>query len=261
MPFYGREFYADENVLVMNLEQEGAYLRLLWLCWQEGSIPPDTVKLAAMCKNVSARKFERTIWPALVGCFTPTPDGRLIHPKVEALRAAKDRFRDECSTAGKRGAEIRWRNRKDPSGEGMGYLIETPSNPDGVSMPVDCRLPIADCRLPNTHTEEPVRVARKAADLSSNDPPSCRFDEAWQRWPLKVERDAAARAWTSLVNISNEALVFACIDRFLASGQAGRGAISEFANWLFKVHRDNWASQWPPPPKSSVPVENRWSRS
>lgn len=71
MPWYGREFYADENVQVMTLDQEAAYLRLLWNCWQEGSIPADTAKLAAVCKNMPARKFAKDIWPALCGLFTP----------------------------------------------------------------------------------------------------------------------------------------------------------------------------------------------
>lgn len=36
MPFYGRGFYSDENVMLMTLEQEAAYERLRWHCWQAG---------------------------------------------------------------------------------------------------------------------------------------------------------------------------------------------------------------------------------
>src|ERR1039457_5240199 len=93
MPFYGREFYGDENVLVMTLEQEGAYLRLLWNCWQEGSIPEDTTKLAAMCKNAPVKRFEREIWPTLGCLFVARHGGRLVHQKVELLRAKKEDLR------------------------------------------------------------------------------------------------------------------------------------------------------------------------
>jgi uncharacterized protein YdaU (DUF1376 family) len=110
MPLFGREFYLDENVLVMTLEQEGAYLRLLWLCWQEGSIPDDTTKLAAICKNVPVRKFEKEIWPSLAKCFAPADVQRLVHHKVEALRISKNARSEQRVQAGKLGAEIRWRH-------------------------------------------------------------------------------------------------------------------------------------------------------
>jgi len=69
MQFYGREFYQDENVIVMTLEQEAAYIRFLWNCWQEGSIPSELTKLAALCKHSSLKYFTNAIWPALQSCF------------------------------------------------------------------------------------------------------------------------------------------------------------------------------------------------
>lgn len=99
---------------------------------------------------------------------------------------------------------------------------------------------------PEPHTPEPaVRVMPRAADLDSNDPPSERFEEAWALWPLKVEKDAGAQAWISLVTKSQEAAVFACIGRFLASDQAARNVVGKFGNWLFQAHRDGWAGDWP----------------
>jgi uncharacterized protein YdaU (DUF1376 family) len=164
MPFYGREFYADENVLVMTLEQEAAYLRLLWNCWQEGSIPEDAAKLAAICKNTSAKRFGKDIWPALHGCFSSTPDGRLVHRKVETLRDAKNAHSAERALAGKLGAEIRWRGKKnqgDDDGSTMAPAIAQPQGTDGKHMSADCRLPTTDCQLlktPNTCASGDARV-------------------------------------------------------------------------------------------------------
>jgi len=81
--------------------------------------------------------------------------------------------------------------------------------------------------------------------MNPNDPSSERFEEAWAMWPLKVERDAAAHAWLSVVTRSREEAVFACIGRYLASDQVARGVVSKFAGWLFQANRDEWASEWP----------------
>jgi hypothetical protein len=92
-----------------------------------------------------------------------------------------------------------------------------------------------------------VRVMPKPADMVPNDPPSERFEEAWSKWPLKVEKDAGAQAWLSVVPKSKERAVFACIGRYLASDQVVRGVVAKFAGWLFQASRDNWQSEWPTP--------------
>lgn len=97
----------------------------------------------------------------------------------------------------------------------------------------------------NTHTQG-VR-APLAADLTPNDPPSDRFEEIWQTWPLKIERDAAYRAWLSTVRRSCEDAAIACARRYLASDQVARGIFSKLGNWLFKAASDEWRGEWPAP--------------
>jgi uncharacterized protein YdaU (DUF1376 family) len=108
MPFFGRDFYADENVMLMTLEQEGAYMRLLWHCWQEGSLPNEQKRLAAIADRCEVQRFTETIWPAVAPCFTKRPDGRLIQKRVEQERAIKDEIREKRSEAGKLGNAKRW---------------------------------------------------------------------------------------------------------------------------------------------------------
>jgi hypothetical protein len=99
----------------------------------------------------------------------------------------------------------------------------------------------------DTDTEKRrVCVMPEAADLVANDPPSERFEEAWSIWPLKVEKDAAGRAWLSVVTKSQEAAVFACINRYRASDQVARAVVQKLAGWLFQGSRDGWAGDWPP---------------
>lgn len=170
MPFYGREFYQDEKVLLMTLEQEGAFKRLLWNCWQERSIPSDLAKLAAICKNTPPKYFEKRIWPALKACFTPTEDGRLINNKIERVRQESQKYHDGQSERGKLGAEKRWRH-------GPRAAAQEPCNPEA-------------CASSNS-TAEPEM------------PPDSPLWQAWQRfvdrYPNRVEVDFAAQTWLSLV--------------------------------------------------------------
>ena len=199
MPWYGREFYADENVLVMTLEQEGAYLRLLWNCWQEGSIPTDTAKLAALCKNSPQKKFERDTWPALRDLFVARDDGRLLHHKVELLRDAKEARRVACSKGGRLGNEVRWGNDRVPDDD----PINTRPEGDHSESLADCRLPIADCRLPNTdQTLYSSGDERGAGGLELAPPKPERIDEVkvwfdsefWPTYPRKVAKPQALKA-------------------------------------------------------------------
>ena len=135
----------------MTLEQEAAYLRLLWNCWQERSIPTDKAKLAAICKNTPIAKFEAEIWPALSVCFTSAAEGRLVHHKVELLRAAKDARRNTNSKAGRLGAEKRWHGMEGGVDTlAMANATTSPSDSDSKPISADCRLPNTDCRLPST---------------------------------------------------------------------------------------------------------------
>ena len=168
MPWYGREFYGDENVLVMTLEQEAAYLRLLWNCWQEGSIPVEIAKLAAICKATPVKRFEQNIWPALSGLFSSAA-GRLVHHKVELLRTVKEQRRTAWSEAGKRGNEKRWGGDRVPDTDPIGSRPKGESGSDQVGISADCRLPIAEYQTPNTCPSDDGRMLGSL--LSINEPP------------------------------------------------------------------------------------------
>ena len=112
-------------------------------------------------------------------------------------------------------------------------------------------------RAEQTHTAQPGIPHGKnghaptAADL--NGQTSQRFEEFWLKWPRQCGRDSALHAWVSVVTRANEAAVFSCLERFLASGDAARGAIPNAGpstakpGWLLDCARDNWQCSWPPP--------------
>lgn len=102
--FYPKDFLADGNVAGMSLEERGAYITLLCLCWQEGSLPMDVTRLAHMV-GTTPRVFAR-VWPAVQRCFTEH-EGQLRHGRLEKERAKQATYRRRQSDAGKASAAAR----------------------------------------------------------------------------------------------------------------------------------------------------------
>jgi uncharacterized protein YdaU (DUF1376 family) len=100
--FYPNDFLSDRNVIVMSLQERGAYITLLCLCWHE-PLPNDPDRLAALC-GVPVSTF-RKLWPALAICFRDSTDqpGRLVHPRLERERHKQLDFRRRQSDNGKKG--------------------------------------------------------------------------------------------------------------------------------------------------------------
>ncbi len=179
MQFYGREFYSDENVVIMTLEQQGAYMRLLWNCWQEGSIPSEAAKLRAICGNDP--RFEGDIWPGLKDLFVPREDGRLIHPKVESLRKDRNEYVGKCSDGGKRSAEKRW-----------GKVAVSDLTQDlriSDKSPVTLQSPISK--------ETPVIPF--PTKPQTTDPLAAEFERWIAEYPNPVKVDTAMRSWLTLI--------------------------------------------------------------
>lgn len=98
--FYPKDFLTDGKVAAMTLEQRGAYITLLSICWLEGSLPDDLRPLARMV-GVPLSEFRR-IWVALAPCFTVKGDA-LIHKRLDKERAKQEAFRQMQSERGKLG--------------------------------------------------------------------------------------------------------------------------------------------------------------
>ena len=101
--WYPRDFAADEHVVLMDLQTEGAYRRLLDHQWLHGSIPSDIPSLAKICKGIHPATMQR-LWPGLSPCFRAYEiDGRLVNEKMERVRVAWDAHRAKKVEAGRRG--------------------------------------------------------------------------------------------------------------------------------------------------------------
>ena len=123
MPFFVYDWLSDEAVIKMSITHQGAYLRLLFHQWVEGSIPATTAELAGLLfgdpegfppwhgihdalrgadrsdPNISGEDhwgaltdgrwsdhFERWIWPPIKCQFLLHDDGRLRNQKLAKIR-------------------------------------------------------------------------------------------------------------------------------------------------------------------------------
>jgi uncharacterized protein YdaU (DUF1376 family) len=110
MLFFGRDFYEDEAVRLMSLEQEAIYMRLLWHAWREGSIPASVEGLAAIV-NVPLRRFAK-LWPGVAVKWHQTEDGsRLINRRQERERLQRAETKQRQSEGGRIGNAKRWGDR------------------------------------------------------------------------------------------------------------------------------------------------------
>lgn len=105
--FYPREFLADGNVSGMALDELGAYIKLICVCWNDGSVPMQTARLANMV-GVPEKTFLK-LWPAVRACFTEQ-DGRYVHLRLERERDKQSSHRQRRSDAGSKGAAGRWQS-------------------------------------------------------------------------------------------------------------------------------------------------------
>jgi uncharacterized protein YdaU (DUF1376 family) len=100
--FYPNDFLADANVIVMTLQERGAYITLVCLCWQQGGLPSEVEKLARLCGS-PVSTFQR-LWPAIAPCFRTVANGqRLLHPRLERERQKQRAYRKQQSDKGKLG--------------------------------------------------------------------------------------------------------------------------------------------------------------
>ena len=101
--FYADKFLLDENQALMDLDQAGAYVRLMAYCWRELTIPDDPVKCLRLVGSTATPERMADMWPLIRACFAPANEpGRLIHPTLEKERQKQAEWREKSAEGGKR---------------------------------------------------------------------------------------------------------------------------------------------------------------
>ncbi len=114
--FYPKEFLSDGNVSGMALHELGAYIKLICICWNDGSLPMQTDRLANMV-GVPVKVFEK-LWPPVRACFQERA-GRFVHPRLDKEREKQETHRQRASDKGAAGANKRWHGHVVRNGTGM----------------------------------------------------------------------------------------------------------------------------------------------
>lgn len=105
--FFPADFVADENVIVMTLEEVGAYVLLLAYDWREGSIPADPKRIARLLRVDEATAVR--LWEGLSPCFGPNGEpGRLCNGRLAKERADAEALRARRVLGGRKTAAKRW---------------------------------------------------------------------------------------------------------------------------------------------------------
>lgn len=101
---YAADFLVDENVVVMSLEERGAYITLMCYCWRENSLPPEIEKLARLCG--CQKDAMEAIWQGIGHCFAFDKGlKRYRHPRLDAEREKQREFSYKKAQAGSLGGK------------------------------------------------------------------------------------------------------------------------------------------------------------
>lgn len=96
--WYPRDYMADPIVITMTLEQEGAYRRLMDVCWLERGLPTNVDELWRIAKAPSRDAFIRRIWN-VVGRKFQLKKGKFQHRRLDRERAKQSKTSKERQIA------------------------------------------------------------------------------------------------------------------------------------------------------------------
>lgn len=181
---YAADFLTDENVLVMELDEVGAYIKLMCFAWREGSVPDDVRMLARLVGGGVSRTRMAEIWATLRPLFATheevteavpgwsgddAPD-RVFHIRLEGYRVEIQALKARRSRAGKKGMKKRWAG-KNPASQpqepqqldnSVTDLLITNDNPSAFS------LQSSTSKQPTSTTSPVVETKGQAEEFSTS---------------------------------------------------------------------------------------------
>lgn len=96
--FFPRDWLTSPSVMLMSLEEQGAYLRMLCMCWMDGSVPRRHLRGLL-------QKSEEEVTEMLAGplgeCFEENDEGNLVNARLEGERQGAADLIEKRRKAGK----------------------------------------------------------------------------------------------------------------------------------------------------------------
>ena len=203
MPFYVNDWLSSAKVACMNLEQQGAYLRLLCHCWasQDASLPDDDDVLAAL--SGMGQGWLNGGCRLVRVCFQPHPNkiGFLTNAKLLELWQERQEWRRKSAVGGRKSAQMRELNR----GKGGSTTVATKRQPKGNSSSSSLS---SSNESPPTEKIPKSRSPKFDAASIRLEPPldDPQFLEIWQEWVAdRKDRNKAMTERAARIEIRNAA--------------------------------------------------------
>jgi uncharacterized protein YdaU (DUF1376 family) len=246
--FYAKDWLTSGKVRAMTLAGRGLFIDLLAFAWDNHGLPLDeqTIRRSVGC---DVREWRRN-WQQVVTEFEPRGD-RLVNRKQELVRAAMD----ELSAKRAQAARIAVVNKRHANGPANGPA-SGPANgqPSSASSSSPSRGGGAGS------TSEMVLKPKRALRHPGAD--DAGFTAFWLRYPRKVGKGAAVRAWAKIrPGPALVADILAAVDGQRESWQWRRD------NGQYVPHPATWLNErrWedepePATPPTTRPEEDEWKR-
>ena len=230
--WYPTDYFGSQRVQMMTLEEEGAYLRLLFSCWQHGSIPADPSQAARLIGKGASTTLATTV---LTMFQASAEQGRMIHDRLERERSKQAEWRAKSSEGGKKSAEMR------EKAKGASTTVQPPlqpnTQPTGNSSVF--RLPSSDSVSISEHP--------KPSPAATDPTPA---EVIYGLYPKKVAKKAALKAiatalkFRTMAQLSDSVLAYAMATSDWPAKD--RRFIPNPASWFNDGHYDDDRSEWAP---------------
>lgn len=196
MPYDVVAFSTDERALLLTLEEEGAFHRILRHAWINGSVPDDVHTLARICRCKSVSQMQK-LWPALEPFWPQDPldNSRRINPKQESERE----FKQEKSGKAKESAVKRWESARKAKA-----ISNVTADAMRTHMPTQSEgnAPLPSPPLPVPILKDSSLIKHSPTDVGANGNGSHTyspdFEIFWTAYPKKTGKGDAWKAWVKL---------------------------------------------------------------
>ena len=101
--FYAKDFLSDMNVVIMTLEERGAYITLLSHLWIQGWLPNGSTKLKRLCDSPSNWN---EIWNNIKHCFYENGT-KIYHKRLDEEKEKQRLWREKSRDGGIKSGESR----------------------------------------------------------------------------------------------------------------------------------------------------------
>ena len=121
MPIFIGDYLKDTTFLTT--EQHGAYLLMLFACWQHGAIPNND---RVICRTTGLTQQAWDDAKSVILPYFKIIDGKLRHSRIDReLEAAKQK-KANFSERGKKGNDVRWKSNKESNKESFKDATRNP---------------------------------------------------------------------------------------------------------------------------------------